>query len=515
MVAAAFVAPYLMEATARFVADAAALPGVRLGLDHLRSARTDRTVAARPAVRALAGRERPGPASGRRGGERARASDGPGGASRRRARAAPGAACPGARGHGDRGHGRADRPQRARQVADEGRAPRGRGALRRARSGHRCRRGDCVRAGGRLPVGRQAAGRRRLAGDLPARRRRVARRLAAQSVPPSAEQPALLEEFLVGEEHTFDSVTVGGHTVWSSIADYQPPPLEVLRNPWIQWTVVLPRDISGPEYAGIHQIGPAALQCPRRPRRAHPHGVVPQAGRLGGRLGGRGPAARAQLTSMHGYSHDFDLFKAWAELVVLDRFDPPQRRYASGTAYLRGLGQGAGARGARCRGAAAASRSPRGGGAVAPARPAGRLRLPGRGLCHGPGRRHRGRTRCAPAASSAACGSSSWRPCERVRYECRDALPGLPHRDELLHPRARCGGCERDRGRRPASARRTRGRAQRAGSLRARLALRRGRRAGCAARPLASTCGSTRSSASGSPTCSSLPASGRPSGCPG
>ena len=32
MVAAAFVAPYLMEATARFVADAAALPGVRLGL---------------------------------------------------------------------------------------------------------------------------------------------------------------------------------------------------------------------------------------------------------------------------------------------------------------------------------------------------------------------------------------------------------------------------------------------------------------------------------------------------
>ena len=32
MVAAVFVAPYLMEATTRFVADAAALPGVRLGL---------------------------------------------------------------------------------------------------------------------------------------------------------------------------------------------------------------------------------------------------------------------------------------------------------------------------------------------------------------------------------------------------------------------------------------------------------------------------------------------------
>src|SRR3954471_4906976 len=57
------------------------------------------------------------------------------------------------------------------------------------------------------------------------------------AVPPSADAPALHEEYPVGEEHTFDSVTSGGTTVWSSIADYHPPPLEVLRNPWIQWTV--------------------------------------------------------------------------------------------------------------------------------------------------------------------------------------------------------------------------------------------------------------------------------------
>ena len=39
MVVAAFVAPYLLEATARFVAVAAALPGVRLGVDHHRAGR--------------------------------------------------------------------------------------------------------------------------------------------------------------------------------------------------------------------------------------------------------------------------------------------------------------------------------------------------------------------------------------------------------------------------------------------------------------------------------------------
>jgi hypothetical protein len=48
----------------------------------------------------------------------------------------------------------------------------------------------------------------------------------------------------------------------------------------------------------------------------------------------------SNLTSMHGYAHDFDLYAAWARLVVLGSFDVPERRFASGTAYLRGMGRG-------------------------------------------------------------------------------------------------------------------------------------------------------------------------------
>ena len=81
-----------------------------------------------------------------------------------------------------------------------------------------------------------------------------------EAVTPSPEAPSLLEEFLVGQEHTFDSVTIGGETVWSSIADYIPAPLEVLRNPWMQWVVVLPREL-GPAYDGIRAIGPDALRA--------------------------------------------------------------------------------------------------------------------------------------------------------------------------------------------------------------------------------------------------------------
>jgi len=160
------------------------------------------------------------------------------------------------------------------------------------------------------------------------------------SVPPSGESPALLEEFLVGEEHTFDSVTRGGTTVWSSIADYHPPPLEVLRNPWIQWQVVLPRDISGDQYAGIREVGPAALRA-LGVRDALTH--MEWFRRPDGSVAVSEVAARppgAQLTSMHGYVHDFDMYTSWARLVVLDEFDVPERRFAAGTAYLRGMGRG-------------------------------------------------------------------------------------------------------------------------------------------------------------------------------
>jgi hypothetical protein len=160
------------------------------------------------------------------------------------------------------------------------------------------------------------------------------------AVPPRPEAPALLEEFLVGEEHTYDSVTIGGQTVWASIADYLPPPLEVLRNPWMQWTVLLPRDVSGPEYAGIHQVGPQALRALGvRDAFTHLEWFRRPDGSIAiSEVGARPPGA--QLSTMHGQSHDIDFYRAWAELVVLGTFQPPERTHAAGTAYLRGQGRG-------------------------------------------------------------------------------------------------------------------------------------------------------------------------------
>ena len=86
-------------------------------------------------------------------------------------------------------------------------------------------------------------------------------RVWLDAAPPAPDRLALLEEFLTGEEGSYDSVMMDGQIVWDSVSSYLPTPLEVLRNPWIQWIVLLPRDIGGPEYDGIRAIAPTALRA--------------------------------------------------------------------------------------------------------------------------------------------------------------------------------------------------------------------------------------------------------------
>jgi hypothetical protein len=158
--------------------------------------------------------------------------------------------------------------------------------------------------------------------------------------PPTPDRPAQIEEFLTGDEGSYDSVMVDGQVVWDSVSNYLPTPLEVLRNPWMQWVVLLPRDISGPQYAGIRGVAPQALKAlglgtglTHMEWFRRPDGSVAVS-----EVGARPPGA--QITSMLCYVHDFDLYTAWAALMVHGRFDPPERKWAAGTVYLRGQGAG-------------------------------------------------------------------------------------------------------------------------------------------------------------------------------
>ena len=158
--------------------------------------------------------------------------------------------------------------------------------------------------------------------------------------PPGDRNPVLLEQLVVGAEHSFDSVLIDGELVWHSISRYLPTPLEVLENPWIQWAVLLPRDIDGEEFAPIRKDGLRGLRAlGLRTGLTHMEWFR----RAGGDIAISEVAARppgAQFTSLLSYAHDVDMYAAWARLEIFGRFPPPERRYAVGAAYLRGQGSG-------------------------------------------------------------------------------------------------------------------------------------------------------------------------------
>jgi D-alanine-D-alanine ligase-like ATP-grasp enzyme len=163
---------------------------------------------------------------------------------------------------------------------------------------------------------------------------------ALAAAPPAPGRPVLMEEFITGEEHSFDTVSLHGRPVWHSLSRYYPTPLEVMENPWIQWCVLLPREIDEPGYEEIRDVATRALDALGMQtglshmewfRRADGSVAVSE-------VGARPPGA--QFTTLMSYAHDMNLYTAWARLMVFETFEPPERRYAAGAAYLRGQGRG-------------------------------------------------------------------------------------------------------------------------------------------------------------------------------
>jgi biotin carboxylase len=161
-----------------------------------------------------------------------------------------------------------------------------------------------------------------------------------QRSPPDAREPTLFEEFVRGTEHSFDSVFINGEPVWHSISRYMPSPLEVLENDWIQWCVMLPRDISGAEYDAIRTAGFAANQAlGLQTGLSHMEWFRMADGSIAiSEVGARPPGA--QFSTLLSYAHDIDFYRAWPRLIACSEFAPPQRDYAAGAAYVRGQGRG-------------------------------------------------------------------------------------------------------------------------------------------------------------------------------
>jgi hypothetical protein len=165
--------------------------------------------------------------------------------------------------------------------------------------------------------------------------------------PPSPSEPLLLEEFVRGREFSFDSVSIAGRHVFHSVSAYTPTPLEVVQNPWIQWNVLLPRELDSPDYQSIFSAGPRALDAlGMHTGMTHMEWFRRDDGSIAiSEVAARPPGA--QFTSLLSLAHDADFYVAWARLVTHGQFEIPSRKFAAGAAYLRGQGHGQSVRGVR------------------------------------------------------------------------------------------------------------------------------------------------------------------------
>jgi hypothetical protein len=163
-------------------------------------------------------------------------------------------------------------------------------------------------------------------------------RRALDAAPPKPGEPALVEEFVTGEEHSLETVSIDGRAVWHSLTHYHPTPLEVVRNPWIQWCVVLPREVDAPQYDDAKRVGDLALQALGMDTGlSHTEWFRRRDGSVAvSEIGARPPGA--QITTLVSRATDTDFVRSWAELMVFGTFTPPERKYATGVAFLRAQG---------------------------------------------------------------------------------------------------------------------------------------------------------------------------------
>ncbi len=160
--------------------------------------------------------------------------------------------------------------------------------------------------------------------------------IAARAAP---NHPVQVEEFVQGLERSFEVVSIAGRPVWHSMTWYEPRPLEVLQQPWIQWTVTLPREVGDSAYDEVRRIGFASLKALGMGTgishmewfRKRDNSVVVS------EIAARPPGAN--IIRLNSLAFERDFFKAWAELVIHERFDPPEQKWAAGAAFLRGQGR--------------------------------------------------------------------------------------------------------------------------------------------------------------------------------
>jgi biotin carboxylase len=155
-----------------------------------------------------------------------------------------------------------------------------------------------------------------------------------------AAEGVIIEEFIIGDEFSLDTFSLNGKILGQSINQYFPTPLEVMSNAWIQWRVQLRKDTHGKTFEDIRKAGKKALDVlGMKTGLSHMEWFRRKDGSIAiSEVAARPPGA--QFTTLISRACDFDVIRAWVDLMLFDKGIEHEIKYASGAAYLRGQGQG-------------------------------------------------------------------------------------------------------------------------------------------------------------------------------
>ena len=150
-----------------------------------------------------------------------------------------------------------------------------------------------------------------------------------------------VEEYIEGEEYTFDTVCAGGRILYENIAWYRPKPMIGRAEEWISMQTVNLRRVDETHLQTGRELGRAVLEALGfRTGFTHMEWFLkPDGEAVFGEIGARPPGGRS--VDLMNYSNDFDIYRGWGEAVTNRDFSQVAKRaYHAAAIFKRAHGQG-------------------------------------------------------------------------------------------------------------------------------------------------------------------------------
>ncbi len=152
---------------------------------------------------------------------------------------------------------------------------------------------------------------------------------------------AIAEEFIEGDEFTYDTVSIGGVPAYDNVVQYMPKPIIARNQEWVSPAQVSVKDLTQPSMAAGRALGRGVLQAlGMQDGFTHMEWfLTPQGEAVFGEIACR--PGGAKLVDQMNWTSEIDVYREWARAVCYGHFEAPtERLHNTSVIFKRAIGQG-------------------------------------------------------------------------------------------------------------------------------------------------------------------------------